>query len=66
MVTRNSGSLSGNTPKTMGRIKAAVPQEVPMANPMKPETTKITAGRNESSKPMVVRKLETNSPVPSM
>ncbi len=44
MVIRNSGSPSGNTPSTMGRIRAMVPQEVPMAKPMKPATTKMMAG----------------------
>ena len=45
IVTRNSGSDGGKIPSTIGKISAIVPQEVPIANPIKPETTKITAGK---------------------
>ena len=65
-ATRNSGSPSLNTPTTMGRISAMVPQLVPMAKPMKPATRKMMHGRMAKLTPRLFRKLLTKSPVPSM
>ena len=66
IATKNSGSLGSNTPTTMGRMRAMVPQLVPIEKPMNAATKKMANGSRVRLMPNPFRKPLTNGPVPIM
>ena len=54
--------FQSNTAQTSGTMMPMVPQEVPVAKPMKQATMKITAGRNLARLPVLAMTPSTKAP----